>query len=174
MEALVKVRATISAVEGGPLHGFLELLVEEGSMQDALKLKLDPSTPPIQVISFSNPSQISEVGTEIFNRMGLVTRAYLDADQMESIDELPAALLRFSSICLVTTKPILLPYRCTEVVYKAKFPCTAVPLLPASKEPVWKLLQMQRKPKQAVDYLPLFRKFPDWRIEGPGMPRMKL
>ena len=161
--------ATLSTVEGGPLDGFLELHVTGAHLADILAQRRD--MPFIQVISFDASSEVPELATHLLNTVGVVTRYYID-DSVEHLDQLPRYFTECKSVRYTTKRTEWRPIQATEYVFETTLPCTAVPVV--LNNAAWKIARITKKPKKPTDYFDFLQAFPDWRISGPGIPRVRL
>ena len=162
--------ATLSTVEGGPLDGFLELTVTGvASLFDILAQRQE--MPFIQVVSFDKASKVPELAVYLLNLSGVVTRYYID-DSVEHLDQLPRYFTECKSVRYTTKRIEWRPVQATEYVFETTLPCTAVPVV--LNNAAWKIARITKKPKKPTDYIDILQAFPDWRISGPGIPRVRL
>ena len=163
------MKGQLRTVERGPLHGLWELFIREATLRDVMDFKAQH--PYVGIVSFDTTSDVSELLPHFLRKNGIMTRYYLYDHDRESLDSLPRYFTEMQSVRITTVNVEWFPIACTEFIYRAKLPLEAVPL---TSNDAWRMLDVMKKPKSPTDYMDFTARFPNWRIQGPGMPKVEL
>lgn len=161
------MKGHVTTVEGGALHGLLCMSVQEGTLDEVLA----ESTrfPGLRVVSFTPSSQVAPMTPAHLANAGFLTR-FVISDEESTLD-MPGWYVSCNAIRVVTSQPRIAPFTLTELVYETTLPAERVPF---TRLDAWKILRVKKKPRKVTEYLEFLQSYPDWRIEGPGFPIVKV